>query len=304
MNYNADGSIDVMVDNSSISTNSCSRRYQLQCVWGCEVPAGVDASFGNAVHRILEYFVLEPEASLERKMEIIMESGAKYGVYTTEKLQRVGLCAEQALKKLPPVLKSPLGRPLVENKFKVYYKRVVVNYQAYNIYLTGTIDYTGSDGRQLVFFDYKTFAGKAANDKLTEYALKFQMPFYSWVSWKFGDQVYGPGVAADLSKANKMRGHYMLISHNLPMPEFRTSIGYAYSANYFEEVVVVVDDAIDDMLETWSRPAEMPAIRDGMTNDSCKYCYFKAACITRDPVREAAFVNRLQRKPYDPLSFR
>jgi len=302
---------DVFVDNSSLSANDCSRKYQLTVCYGCKTPTGAEALFGSAVHRIMEYFVLEPDATLERRQEIIVESANKYQVNVISKLQKVAMAGIMALKKLPKVVMSQAGRPYVEIKFKVHYKDITIGDTVYHIWLVGTIDYVGHDGNQIALVDYKTFAGTAANEKLQEYQLKFQLPFYSWILHKFGDKVLGPGIAAQSAAVNAMRAHYYLISHNEPVPSFRLSIGHTYKDNYFEEVQHVVDNHIDDMLHVWVLGTDeeggdkIQAVKDGFTRQgACKYCYYKPACLTRDDEKERMFVARLPRSPYDPLNFR
>ena len=294
---------DVFVNNSAITKNACARAYQLECVWGCVVPANADANFGNAVHRILEYFIKEPDIQTPRRLEIISESGDKYEVRDQVKLTKVGIAGVQALKKLPPVVMVK-DRPVVELKFKYHYTDIIYGDTTYHIYLTGTIDYIGFDGNQLVFVDHKTYAGMKASDKLTSYNLHFQLPFYSWIVNKYADTIFGIGhPMAEYARENRMRAHYHLISHNTKEVEFRLSAGVTFPTVYFEEVKQIVDDNIDNMLEVWALGDE-PAFKNGMTRDACTFCFFKPACITRDSNREAIFVNRLNRVPYDPMNFR
>jgi len=303
---------DIYLDNSAMSTNDCARKYQLVCCYGVKTPANADSQFGSAAHRVMEHFVLEPSASLERKMEIVVESANKYEVNAILKLQKVAMAGDMALKKLPKVVMSQHGKPYVEIKFKVHYKDVhsPLTGILYHIWLVGTIDYIGHDGNQVVLVDYKTYAGKMASEKLQEYALKLQLPFYSWILYKFGDRVLGPGIAAQSAALNNMRAHYYLISHNEPVPTFRLSIGHTYKDDYFEEVSRVVDDHIEDMVQTWDlgngEEGDInQAFKNGFTREgACKYCMFKAACITRDSNKERAFVERFPRSPYDPLNFR
>lgn len=306
---------DIYLDNSSMSANDCARKYQLTVCYGVKSQPNADSNFGNAVHRVMEHFVLERSAPLERKMEIIMESANKYNVSAITKLQKVAMVGDFAINKLPKVVMSAADRPYVEIKFKIHYKDIVSKTATgeaitYRVWLVGTIDYIGHDGNQVVLVDYKTYAGRMASEKLTEYALKFQLPFYSWILHKFGDRVLGPGIAAQSAAVNAMRAHYYLISHNEPVPTFRLSIGHTYPDRYFDEVQRVVDDHLCDMIEVWNLgngddgDVEQ-ALKNGFTRqDACKYCQFKPACITRDDNKERMFVERMAQSPYDPLNFR
>ena len=294
--------VELLVNNSAISTAACDRKYQLTCVWGVRTPERDTATLGKAFHRIAQLYIQRDVKGPGDQVAIVQQACEEFSLHhEADKLMRCATAFSASRRRLPPVIIHPDKGPFVETKFRVKYKDVEYKDVLYQVYLVGTIDYIGyKDCVQLV--DYKTFAGKAVSDKLAEYAMKFQLSFYAWVLHKYSRELGLPANIAVECDASLIQARYAIMPHNLPSPSLSIGNPQPFNRTYFEECEVIVENAITNMIAIHSL-GESLAVRSGMTNGECKYCYFAAACISRNLERELEFINSLERSPYDPASF-
>jgi hypothetical protein len=294
--------IKLLVDNSAISEAACDRRYQLTCVQGLRKPKDATLILGSTFHRIAQRFVNEDPKDQAAKLAIVQEACDEFNVIDLEKMSRIAMAFSSARNRLPPVLRRHNGKPLTETKFDVNYKTIERYGRQYEIHLVGTIDYLGyKDCIQIV--DYKTFAGKTASDKAKEYSMTFQLSFYAWMLYRYSRELI-----PDLTNihpecdSSLIQARYAIMPHNLPMPSLYIGNPQHFNKPYFEEVQSIIDNAIEEMMAIHNLGDQL-AVRNGMTNDKCKYCAYVPGCISRNESREIEFFNTFERAPYDPLSF-
>lgn len=295
--------VDLLVNNSAISTAACDRAYQLKCAWGVVTPERGSATFGKAFHRVAQEVVRRNVATQEDLLAIALAAVQEFSITSEdEKLVRCAIAYQSSRRRLPPVLIHPINGAFVETKFRIKYKTLERKGIQYNVYLMGTIDYIGyKDCIQLV--DYKTFSGRDVSEKLKEYAMTFQLSFYAWILHKYARELGLPDSIAAECDASLIQARYAIMPHNLPTPSLNIGNPQPFNRTYFEECEVIIENAIENMIAIHAMGQEKLAARNGTTNGACKYCYFAAACISRNLDREMEFINSLERQVYDPATF-
>jgi hypothetical protein len=294
--------IKLLVDNSAISEAACDRAYQLTVIQGLRKPDDAVLILGKAFHRLAQRTVNEDPKDQAGKIKLVQEVCDEYSIYDQEKMMRMSMAFNSARVRLPPVLRRNNGTPYTETKFDVNYKTIERYGRQYEIHLVGTIDYLGyKDCLQMV--DYKSFAGRTPSDKAKEYAMKFQLSFYGWMLYRYSRELIPDLVNLHPEcDAALMLARYAIMPHNLPMPSLYIGNPQHFNKPYFEEVQSIIDNAIEEMMAIHNLGDRL-AVRNGMTNDKCKYCAYVPGCISRNESREIEFFNTFERAPYDPLSF-
>lgn len=294
--------IKLLVDNSAISEAACDRAYQLTCIQGLRKPTDATLTLGSAFHRIAQRTINEDPKTQEAKLQLVQEVCHEYNLSDFDKMLRLSMAFASGRSRLPPVLRRNDLRPYTETKFDVLYKTIERYGCLFEVHLVGTIDYIGyKESIQLV--DYKSFAGKTPSDKAKEYAMKFQLSFYAWMLYRYSREIIHDltNLHAECDAA-LIQARYAIMPHNMPMPSLYIGNPQQFNKPYFEEVQSIVDNAIEEMIAIHNLGDKL-AVRNGMTNDKCKYCAYTNGCLSRNESRELEYFNTFERAPYDPLSF-
>lgn len=287
--------IDIPIDYSALSQLICKRRYQLNCVWGCE-STDENLEFGKGGHYFLEMRGKQdnrPNTTLA--MEILGRVKADQ-----DKLLRMMSAWDSKYPPFPDPLLDLEGHPLVEWKFAFPYA-VIAN--KYRIVLCGTVDRMFFQGKVLFFRDYKFLAGgsKYQQEKATNnYLASFQLPFYLYCLQYHLAPFFPPQIREALERGNVL-GQYLLVWKNsIPTGFDETSTIRAWSR---DEVEAVIHNGINEALPLHELESLAPA-EGSLYYDACRICSFNGICLTQDPQRRLNIINKIPRRQYNPLHFR
>lgn len=289
--------MDINLDNSALSTLSCRRKFQLTVLEGLVSPLeDKPQAIGNATHKVIESVDLG--SSLD---DAITEHTGNVDPLTLRKITTFFL----ATNKLPPAIIIN-DKPAVEVKFKYHYgKYLLPDGKEVNVYLSGTIDRIHVENDRLIITDYKTAAdgSEYLQDKKKEsYRLSFQLPFYVFALLKSGIL---PAEYEALLKDRQYSSQFILMFYNNNPPRY-VKVPFAAYPDYFihNEVPYIINTKIAQAIQVAQLKNE-PAPHDGMTvYKACEYCDFRPACLHMGEAKGAEYLERFNRRIYDPMTFR
>lgn len=288
------------LDNSAFSLLSCQRRFQLRVIEGRSSGRGDAASFGDAVHKMLEF--LDKGDSVDTMIEKIHK--LKLATDIPKALSLVTFF--RMSRRLPAPLKLLDGSLAVELKFSHKYASLLLpsSHELLDIYLEGTIDRIDIEDDVLVIRDYKTTQAATPykiSDVLSSYALSFQLPFYLYALRHFGIL---PASYQEYITARKYRMEILLLAGNTSPPTFKTYLRHAFNDDFIDrEVPLIINSKIQEAVNIASLTT--PAPHTGMTvYKACDNCEFRPACLVMGEAREDEILSRYDPVPYNPLSFR
>jgi|SRR5579862_49536 len=288
----------LQLDNSAFSILSCERKFQLRVLEGKLEGKNTAASFGDAVHKGLQYLDegFSPDEMFEKLTSL-------HGIDLPKVLSLITFY-KTIERKLPPILIN--NRPAIEFKFSHTYARQILpgHSEPLEIDLVGTVDIIGLDNGILVIRDYKTTEAATTymlDQKLATYAMSFQLPFYFFALLTFGIL---PAEYLSLLEQNKYRMEIHLLAYNTNPPTLKKLIKQPFNAEFVSrEIPMIVNSKIQEALHIAQLQSHAP--RTGMTvYKACDYCGFRPACLIAGSAKEEEILSRYPIAPYEPLSFR
>ena len=284
--------IDLFLNATAITRQACRRRYQVQCLWGYDLPSSPEAGFGSEFHMFAEYMAKNPDADT---MDYFTQVGQ------TKDRDVIKLCLYYHSFnpfKGYPILTDSQGVLTAEYKFAFPY----AVYEDYRIILCGTIDRIDLDDGVIRVIDHKTARSVKIKDVLTEYEMHFQIPFYLWIFKNFLLQGF-PKDIQDAVNSGKFYGQYNGVFLSFEPVKFELSKPISLTADLDASVKRMVDLAIDTSLQICPDSVELEP-PTGMVTQSCKYCLLNKLCPTHQDKDIYQFLKGLTSKPYDPRTWR
>jgi len=295
--------MDILLDNSAISTLSCRRKFQLTVLEGLTSPIrDKSLSFGDAVHKVFE--------GVDKGQDLDYAITANESNVDPLTLRRTTTFFH-ATQHLPPPISikdkdSGELKPAVELKFKYHYgKYLTESHKSIDVYLCGTIDRIYIEHNKLVILDYKTAADGSEyqqDKKVQSYSLTFQLPFYIYALLRSGIL---PAEYEELIKTRNYRTTIFLIFYNSNPPRY-VPVNFAPYPDYFlyNEVPYIINAKVAEAIKVAELKND-PAPHDGMTvYKACEYCQFRPACLHMGTEKETEYLERFQKRIYNPMEFR
>jgi hypothetical protein len=279
---------DLMLNATALSRLACDRRYQVQCLWGYDIPSSPEAGFGSEFHKFAEYL----EAN-ERSPEIdLVEYFTKVNPSQDKSLMKLCHYYSQVnpFKGIPPLA--------LEYKFAFPYLET----SDYRIILCGTIDRIDMEDGNVRIIDRKTSRETKIQDVLSRYELHIQIPFYQWIVSNFLTDFLSEKAQTAIRK-NRIIGQYhgIFLSFNPVKFELGKIIALTYDME--KDINNMISLAAARMIELHKLGSTL-ATPTGMAHQACRYCLLNNLCITRNHRDILRFLEGLTPKPYDPRTWR
>lgn len=293
---NPDSTDNVLVlDNSAFSLLYCDRRFQNTVITGLRGASSPNALFGNALHTAVE--VLDKTGDVNKAIEAVITKG-----YSCDEIKLIEVLTNIKLtQRFPP----PIA---IEVKFKFHYKFFPTPFGPLDIYLAGTIDRIHiTDDGWLEFIDWKSaqdFKEASQRGKIEEYENSFQLPFYVFAAHH---AEFLPPEAMELLKQRRYRTKFIFAFYTSVPSRIITKEFPAYPEGFFESrFQSTLSSYIHRAVSIWVQTKhDAIAAYSGMNvYKGCTYCPYRLGCLTFDAQKEAQFLERFERKPYNPLQFR
>lgn len=290
----------IRLDNSAFSTLSCRRKFQLTVIDGLHGCESAPLTTGNAYHKWIEHYMLTGD--FQQALAHVAQS---YPTFDLGK-HAAGFKHLELTTKFPaPLILN--GQPAIELKFSYPYGSFFSERdgEKVDVELQGTIDLVYLDGDTLVLRDYKTAADAkdaSMQSKMMEYELSFQLPFYTYALLK-SDIL--PEDIRNKILDHKYRTEYFYIFYNTAPPTTKVRMKGAFpDAFLHEEVPLIINQKVSDAIKV-AQLKNTAAAHDGMcVYKACSYCNFQPACLAMGTQKEQDFLDRFERREYNPLTFR
>lgn len=293
--------MDIILDNSAISLLSCRRKFQLTVVNGLAPPSNTFSEFGDAFHKAIE--ILDMKGTADDAIAEAVKRNPK-----VNKVQLItAITCFHAVTKLPPAILID-DKPAIELKFKYLYGSFPTETgQLVNVYLAGTIDriYIDPKTDTLCILDYKTaadFTTAKQQEKINEYNLAFQLPFYMYAVIKSGIL---PAQYLEHIANHRYRTEILFVFYTNSPPTIQKVSYNTFNDHFlYHEVPLIINHKINDAIKVINLKNTI-APHDGMcVYKACTYCAYKPACLSMGTEKEIEYLDRFDTRIYNPLTFR
>ena len=293
--------VDVLLNASALNETTCRRRYRYTCIDGL-VPNDDNefTMFGNAVHYYAEDRLRGHDHSHAFRRAI---------TYYGDRPELPKLVA--ALGTMPPAATfvPPYNDPerglYVEHKFRIYWRTIVADGTAYNIWICGTMDVVSFTADGMVrIVDWKTARKRDPDEIFAEYAISTQFQFYLWVAQRFAFELF-PLPLANAAHDYKLFLQPCVILLSWTPVQWRLGPALqTWPAKLAEFEQTLLSHIYDTII-----PAHDPAraTPDGLVRNACSggyKCRYAGICHASTPEAADWARARFGTRAYDPAAFR
>lgn len=283
------------LDNTALNQLHCEKNFERIVLQGLDTMENNNSiRFGSAFHKAVEY--------IDKKMPITDIIGKLLDEFQRidSKLLIQTVSAFKFGQKIPEPIMLMENKPAVEYKFKFFYETI----RGIDVYLAGTIDrmYICPTSGYLVILDYKTAGDKSTygiQDKKKKYELSTQLAFYVWCLMQ--DKEFPEKYREMLLKSN-YRTEILFAFYACDPPKFSTLHKNSFTEEFLSTFIRTtknkINKAVDIMLKTETD-------YDGMfAYNMCFSCPFMLGCKDAGSEQERIFLERFNKRVYDPMTFR
>ncbi len=282
----------VLLNATSLKYSHCQYHYHMAVAHGwVDSETREELTFGKAVHKYAERRGHGDDHLLAITQACQSYTGSNMGLLSKA-------CTNMPPEYLPVYVQSD-GTKYIERKFKVFWQSIVYNEVQYDIYVVGTFDRVHMTSQGIVQIkDFKTTRRFKEEEVFAGYACSVQMQYYAWVAHTFAYHIF------DMNVANAAHlGHIMVriqgvfLSRDPVVWKEGSPIQYSLDQlkRFGNELNIYLHNYI---LPSWDQP-----LRNGILNDTCGHCPFRAHCYAATPeLAETAMLN-MKQVQYDPTSW-
>jgi len=295
---------EFFLDNSSLESLVCTRRYVLHVVFGLKRPPEPSLRYGKLFHLYMKYI---DESDLAIFMAPPLPSADKWN--TPELLEARAQIPDTIQMQLAIhacAIRDRLGAQLSQGVREGFYQ--FPHPRIPGAIVCGTIDLRSERQPWVLLTDYKSTGKPITGDLLQSYQLKSQMFFYASTKRmhariKAGNKEPLSPVDIAYLEGNVQR-QYIIAS-------YKSNDAHAVNIGEIEPIHQDVLDEYDALIEEKASLARYlhdnpeKSTRDGMTNDGCRFCPYKSICSLNNPQKEQHAIKQWAYGygKYDPSAF-